>query len=241
MAVLKDEHLAARRIQATITRLTMDAASLFLSRFHQAGEPLSKARATALFFHGRGSTPENTSTLCRKFLLPELTVIAPQAPGNSWYPHPFYSDRSANEPDISTAYRLISGLLSALSELGFPPSAIVLMGFSQGACLVLDYASRHPRRYGGIIGFSGSIIGSQICSVGDRESLAGTPVFLSGSDADPYVPVERIEATARLMQTLGGCLQKHIYRDSRHVINSDEILKAHSLIGHVISSAGSRL
>ena len=155
-----------------------------------AGEPLERASAAMVLIHGRGATARDILSL-----VPELgqsrsgfAFLAPQAAGNSWYPHSFLAPIGSNEPGLSSALTVVAATLARVEEAGIAPERAILLGFSQGACLALEYAARHARRWGGVVGLSGGLIGPDGTPRDYPGSLAGTPVFLGCSDVDPHIP-----------------------------------------------------
>src|SRR5690606_37059007 len=147
-------------------------------RVFERGVPLARARAALIMLHGRGGSAGDMPALAAALAQPDLACLAPEATGPSWYPYPFTASLERNEPWLSSALGVVDSLLERLGAAGFPPARVALLGFSQGACLALEYAARHARRYGGVIGLSGGLIGPEATPRGYPGSLAGTPVFL---------------------------------------------------------------
>jgi predicted esterase len=162
---------------------------------------------------------------------PTFSYLAPQAALNSWYPHSFLAPIAKNEPGISSGLAVIRDVLTHIAEAGIPPEQTMLLGFSQGACLALEFAARHARRYGGVVGLSGGLIGPDpiepdASNGGARDydgSLAGTPIFLGCSDVDYHIPKARVHHTTRVLQQLGGDVTERLYPNMGHSINRDEI------------------
>ncbi len=188
-----------------------------------AGEPLEKARAAMIMVHGRGATAESILELTADFKQPGFVYIAPQAAGYSWYPNSFLAPIASNEPGLSSGLAVIADLLERLAQAGIAPEQTILLGFSQGACLSLEYAARNARRYGGLVGLSGGLIGPDDTPRDYPGSLAGTPVFLGCSDVDFHIPKERVLLTAQVLQDLGGNMTTRLYPQMGHTINRDEI------------------
>jgi predicted esterase len=188
-----------------------------------AGVRLEQASAAMAMIHGRGATAESILTLVPALNLPGFAYLAPQAGENSWYPHSFLAPIEKNEPGISSGMQAIEGLLSRIQAAGVPQERTVLLGFSQGACLATEYAVRHARRYGGIAGLSGGLIGPDGTPRDYPRSLEGTPVFLGCSDADPHIPAARVLETADVMRKLDGQVTMRLYPGMGHLINEDEI------------------
>src|SRR5512140_1616094 len=192
------------------------------ARVLSAGEPLEQARAAMLMLHGRGATAEDILSLSLQFEEPGFAFLAPQASGNTWYPHRFLAPIAENEPWLSSALSLVEEVLGRITRL-VPPEKVVLLGFSQGACLTLEYAARHARRYGGLIGLSGALIGPDDTPRNYPGSLAGTPVFLGCNNVDPHVPAKRVDESATVLQRLGGQVTERLYPGMGHTVNPDEI------------------
>lgn len=188
-----------------------------------AGEPVSRARAAMLMIHGRGASAEDILSLANEFDQPGFAYFAPQASGNTWYPNRFLVPLTANEPWLSSALKLVEDVLREVINAGIPSERVILLGFSQGACLALEFAARNARRYGGIAGLSGALIGPDDTPRDYKGSLAGTPVFLGCSDVDFHVPQERVDETAEVMRRLGGDVTKRFYPNMGHIVNQDEV------------------
>lgn len=187
------------------------------------GRPLGEADAAVVMVHGRGATAESILELAREFGRPDLCYIAPQAAGHTWYPYSFMAPIQQNEPGLSSGLERIGEVLDLLAENGIPSERTVLLGFSQGACLSLEFAVRNARRYGGVVGLSGGMIGphgTPRTSAGDFE---GTPVFLGCSDRDPHIPRERVDETAEWMRERGAEVTERIYSAMGHTVNQDEV------------------
>ncbi len=189
----------------------------------RAGAPLDRARAALVLVHGRGATAESILTLVPEIDQPGFAYLAPQAAGNTWYPYSFLQPIARNEPDLSSALAALAGLLAAVTAAGIPPERTALLGFSQGACLALEFAARSARRYGGLVGLSGGLIGPDGTPRDYTGSLDGTPVFLGCSDVDPHIPKERVQHTATVLRRLGGAVDVRLYPGMGHTVNQDEI------------------
>ena len=188
-----------------------------------AGEPLDKAKAAMIMVHGRGASAEDILSLTPELNQPGFAYLAPQAAGYAWYPNSFLAPIASNEPGLSSGLAVIASLLEKLAEAGIPPERTILLGFSQGACLSLEFAARNARRYGGLAGLSGGLIGPDGTPRDYPGSLDGTPVFLGCSDVDPHVPKERVELSAEVLQRLGGNVTTRLYPRMGHTVNRDEI------------------
>jgi predicted esterase len=189
----------------------------------ERGERLDQASAAMVLLHGRGATASDIFIDCEPLLSePGFAFLAPEAAGDAWYPNRFTEELAANEPWLGSALGTVGGLLERLAPY-VPPERVVLLGFSQGACLALEYAARRPRRYGAVVGLSGALIGPPEAPREVRGSLEGTPVFLGCGDADPYIPAELVEAAGDHLRRLGGEANVKIYPGMAHVVSADEI------------------
>lgn len=187
-----------------------------------AGAPLNEARAAMIMIHGRGGRAEDILTLVPNLEHEAFAYLAPQAANNTWYPYSFLAPIPQNEPGISSGMQVISGVLDKIVAAGIPPERTMLLGFSQGACLAIEFSARHARRYGGIACLSGGLIGPDGTPRDYAGSLDGTPVFLGCSDVDAHIPQERVEHSADVMRQLGAEVTMRIYPGMGHVINDDE-------------------
>jgi predicted esterase len=187
------------------------------------GKPLEQAQAAMILIHGRGATAESILTLAEELYHPDIVYLAPQATGYTWYPYSFLVPIEQNEPGISSGIAVIESLVNEISAAGIPYERILIGGFSQGACLATEYTARHARRYGGLLGFSGGLIGPEGTPRDYAGSLDGTPVFLGCSDVDPHIPKARVELTAEVLGKLGGEVTVRLYPGMGHTINQDEI------------------
>lgn len=189
----------------------------------RAGAPISAARAAVILVHGRGADAEGMLGLADAFGTQDVAYVAPQAPSSSWYPSSFMAPISQNEPHLSNALNTLARIVDELDRQGVPRERIVLLGFSQGACLALEFAARNARRYGGVIGLSGGLIGPEATPRNYSGSLTGTPVFLGCSDVDAHIPLWRVHESAEVLRKLGGEVTENIYPGMGHSIVQDEI------------------
>ena len=187
------------------------------------GAPLKQAQGVMLMLHGRGATAEDILSLAGELNQPEFAYLAPQAADNTWYPNRFLVPLAENEPWLSSALAFVGDVFAQIINSGIPSDRIILLGFSQGACLTLEYAARNARRFGGIVGLSGALIGPDDTPRDYKGSLEGTPVFLGCSDVDFHVPKERVEQSAEVLQKLDGNVTKRLYPNMGHSVNGDEM------------------
>lgn len=201
-----------------------------------AGEPLDRASAAMVMMHGRGATAEDILELAAEFKQSGFAYLAPQAAQHSWYPNSFLAPMSSNEPGLSSGLAVIAALLEQLADAGIPTERTILLGFSQGACLALEFAARNARRYGGLVGLSGGLIGPAGTPRNYGGSLEGTPVFLGCSDSDFHIPRERVEQSAEVLQQLGGNVTAKLYPRMGHTVNRDEIRAVQGMMVDVKAS-----
>lgn len=203
------------------------------ARILAGGAPVAGARGALVLTHGRGATAESILSLAPLLGADDLAWFAPQASGNTWYPFSFLSPIPQNEPGISSGIRLLADLVASIEAQGIPAERIALAGFSQGACLTLEFGARHARRYGALVGFSGGLIGADGTPRDYAGSLAGTPVFLGCSDIDSHIPLERVHESARVLEGLGGAVDERIYPGMGHLVNDDEIAAVRAILAQL--------
>jgi predicted esterase len=202
----------------------------------QAGAPLAKAKAAMILLHGRGASAEDILSLAHAFTAPGVAFIAPQAAGHTWYPNRFIMPVATNEPHLSSALATIGGLVTKLNDAGVSTDRIFLLGFSQGACLALEYAARHPQRYAGVVALSGALIEN-----GDQPRsypglLDGTPAFLGCSDADFHIPAQRVLRSEQVLRGMGATVTATLYPNMGHTVNDDEIDAVNAMIAQAMKS-----
>lgn len=195
------------------------------------GPAVKDARRIAILLHGRGSSAEDILGLAHEFAAKDVAYLAPQAAGHTWYPQSFLAPLAQNEPWLGSALRVVPALLGALERQGVAADRVVLMGFSQGACLALESAARNARRYAAVVGLSGGLIGPPGTPREYPGSFGGTPIFVGCSDRDPHVPIARVRESAELLRRMGAAVDERIYPGLPHTINADEIAAAAALLG----------
>jgi predicted esterase len=200
----------------------------------RAGASLPGAKAAVLLLHGRGAGPEDVLGLAASFWREEVAYVAPAAAGHSWYPQSFLAPLAANEPYLSSALSRVHQMLDELAVAGVPAEQVMVLGFSQGACLALEATARRPRRYGALVGLSGGRIGPPGARWPEEGSLAGTPAFLGCSDVDPHVPWERVEESAASLTRMGAEVTVRRYPGMPHTVNADEVSAASELLARLV-------
>jgi phospholipase/carboxylesterase len=201
-------------------------------RVLQAGERLETAHAAMILIHGRGATAEDIMTVAAEVDQPGWCYLAPQSAGNAWYPNPFTAPIESNEPYLSAALDMMSRLVDEVQS-HVPVERIALLGFSQGACLTLEYAARNARRYGAIFGLSGGLIGPDGTPRDYPGSFDGTPAFLGCSDVDPHIPKERVMEAAEVLERMGAKVTLRLYPGMGHLVNEDEIATVRDMMASV--------
>ncbi len=194
------------------------------------GAPLDGARAAAILIHGRNAGPRNILELATPLAHPGVAFLAPGAAGHTWYPLSFLAEREQNEPGLSSALGMLRRLVDDIAARGIPRSRIVLLGFSQGACLASEFAWRHPGRYGGIVVFSGGLIGPPGTAWDEPGDFAGTPAFFGCSDVDAHVPRWRVDESAAVFTRMGATTDLRIYPGMGHLVSDDEIAAARAIV-----------
>ena len=200
-----------------------------------AGADIASARAAMIMIHGRGASASDILSLSEAFGREGVTYIAPEAAGHTWYPYPFLAPVERNEPGRSSALAVIGSLVGILGDRGLPPERVAILGFSQGACLALEFAARNPRRYGAVIGLTGGLIGERIDPANYSGSLDGTPIFIGSSDVDPHIPLARVKETTAVLAALGGVVTERIYPGMGHTTNDDEIAHVKKMLDAMIA------
>ena len=189
-----------------------------------AGASLETATVAMICLHGRNAAPANILDLFARLDRPRIAAVAPAAAGGTWYPFSFLSPREQNEPGITSALFVLESLVQDLHSRGYSSHNIVLLGFSQGACLTAEFAFRHPRAYGGVLVLSGGLIGPPGTTWDDPEgSLTGVRVFLGCSDVDAHIPRERVLETEAVFKRMDATVTRRLYPGMGHLVNDDEI------------------
>lgn len=195
-----------------------------------AGKALSANSNVLILLHGRGGSAADILSLAAHLSVSEFTLIAPQATNSTWYPYSFLAPPSQNEPWLSSALDLLKDLLEELYSKGILSDNIYFGGFSQGACLILEFVARHATKYGGVVAFTGGLIGDKIYGENYKGDFQNTPVFIGTSDPDPHVPVERVHATTNILKNMNAVVTEKVYAGMGHTINPDEIEQANKLV-----------
>jgi len=203
----------------------------------EAGAPLGQSPAAVIMVHGRNAGPANILDLVPVLDRPQFTYLAPAAAGRTWYPHSFMADIEKNEPDLTSALAMLEVLVEQLEARGVPRARIVMLGFSQGACLTSEFAVRHAARYGGFVLLTGGLIGPAGTAWNHPGSFEGTPIFQGSADPDPHVPPSRVEESAAIFTSMGARVTTRIYPDMGHTVSEDEIAHARVILDDVWAGA----
>ncbi|MGN6420061.1 MAG: alpha/beta hydrolase [Pseudobacter sp.] len=195
-----------------------------------AGKPLSEATKAMIFLHGRGASAEDILSLSAYFPVQDFALLAPQATNHTWYPYSFMAPVTENEPWLSSAIQTLDEVVKDVVNAGISHDKIYLMGFSQGACLTLEYSARFANRYAGVIAFTGGLIGEQIDMTNYGGDFKDTPIFIGSSDPDPHVPASRVLASAAILRKMNAKVTDRIYKGMGHTISQDEIDQVNTLI-----------
>ena len=199
-----------------------------------AGASLDTAKAAIVMVHGRGATAESILTLVPSLDAGGFAFLAPQASGNTWYPNSFLSPIPSNEPGISSGLAAIEDVIGRIEQAGISREKIMLLGFSQGACLSLEFAARHATRYGGIACLSGGLIGPDGTPRDYAGSFDGTPAFFGCSDVDFHIPALRVSESAAVLRRMGANVTMKLYPGMGHMVNDDEIAHVNALMNAMV-------
>lgn len=195
-----------------------------------AGKPLNEASKALIMLHGRGANAQDILSMASYLNAKDYALIAPQATNHTWYPYSFMAPPAQNEPWLSSALAVIKEVVDDTVSNGISAENIFFMGFSQGACLTLEFVTRNATKYGGVAAFTGGLIGDKIYNKNYKGDFGNTPVFIGTSNPDPHVPVERVYATANILKDMNADVTEKVYSKMGHTINQDEIDNANRLI-----------
>jgi phospholipase/carboxylesterase len=195
-----------------------------------AGKSLQEANKALIMVHGRGATAEDILSLADYLAVKDYALIAPQATNNTWYPFSFLALPQQNEPWLSSALSLLNEIVTDLNNENITTDHIYFVGFSQGACLILEFVTRNAKKYGGVVAFTGGLIGNKIYPENYKGDFENTSVFIGSSNPDPHIPVQRVKASADIMQSMHAKVTTKVYDNMGHTINEDEIRNANRLI-----------
>lgn len=195
-----------------------------------AGVKLSAAKKALIMIHGRGASAEDILSIASYLDVKDYALIAPQASAGTWYPYSFMAATSQNEPYLSSALSVLKEITEDVIAAGIAPSNIYFLGFSQGACLTLEFITRNATKYGGAVAFTGGLIGDKVYAENYSGDFDGTPVFIGTSNPDPHVPVERVYASEQILQQMNAAVTLKVYPNMGHTVSQDEITLANKLV-----------
>lgn len=187
------------------------------------GKPLGQNGKALVMIHGRGATAESILSLSEELGAAHFSLFAPQATNHSWYPYSFMAPAAQNQPALDSALELVHATVKSILDQGIKSQDVYLLGFSQGACLAAEYATRNAQHYGGLLIFTGGLIGQQLHTGNYQGNFDGTPVLITTGDPDPHVPVSRVEETVKNMEKMGALVTKKIYKGRPHTVLQEEI------------------
>ncbi|QNF31955.1 dienelactone hydrolase family protein [Adhaeribacter swui] len=199
-------------------------------RIVSAGKPLIETGKAIIFIHGRGASAESILSLKDYLEVDAFSLFAPQATNNSWYPYSFMAPEEQNQPALDSALEILQELLTSIVNQGVSSENVYLLGFSQGACLTAEFATRHAQRYGGLLIFTGGLIGQQVNTSRYAGDFAGTPVLITTGDPDPHVPVSRVNETIKIIEEKGALITSKIYPRRPHTILPEEMELAKAIL-----------
>jgi phospholipase/carboxylesterase len=195
-----------------------------------AGKKLTEAKNVLIMLHGRGAPAEDILGLAVHLDVKDFALLAPQATNFTWYPYSFLAPPQQNEPWLSSALDNLNDLVNDITRAGIGHRNIFFTGFSQGACLTLEFVTRNAQRWGGVAAFTGGLIGDKVYGENYHGDFQATPVFIGSSNPDPHIPVARVHETTRVLQSMNALVTEKIYPNLGHTIAEDEIRLANALI-----------
>jgi len=201
-----------------------------------AGAPLAEARGAVVLLHGRGGSAEDILGLASAFDLAGLAYLAPQAAAHTWYPTSFLAPREENEPWLSSALDKVGSVVASIEAAGIPRERIMIVGFSQGACLSTEFVASNPARYAGLIAFAGGLIGPVGMDLRHDGNLAGTPALFLSGDPDPHVPWQRVVDSAKELERMGAKVEAVRYPGKPHSVSADEVERARAMLSRIFSA-----
>ena len=196
----------------------------------RSGLPLKEANKAIIMLHGRGASAESIISLKENLKLQEAAILAPQAKNNSWYPYSFMAPVESNQPALDSALEIINELVVEILDKGIQLNQLYFLGFSQGACLTLEYVARFAEAYGGVIALTGGLIGETLNLTNYNGDFKGTPILITTGDPDPHVPLSRVEESVRILQGLNAKVELRVYEGRMHTVQVEELELANQLI-----------
>ena len=196
----------------------------------RSGIPLKEAKKVLIMLHGRGSSAENIISLTDHLKVNDAAILAPQATNHSWYPYSFMAPVSENQPALDSALKILEELVEEIEAQDKSSRQIYFLGFSQGACLALEYVARHAKAYGGVIAFTGGLVGETLNKENYSGDFQNTPILITTGDPDPHVPLIRVEDSVKILQKLNAKIELKVYEGRVHTIQMEEIELGNELL-----------
>ncbi len=197
---------------------------------HTAGKSLQEADKALIMIHGRGANARDILSLASQLNVSEYALLAPEATNNTWYPHSFMARPEQNEPWLSSALNLLKEVVDEVKKQSITAENTYFLGFSQGACLALEFAARHAQRFGGVVALTGGLIGDKIDQQNYSGNFKDTPIFMGTGNPDPHVPLERVKESVTILEEMNAKVKFKIYEGRPHTVSQDEIEEANLLI-----------
>lgn len=195
-----------------------------------AGKSLNEAKKVLIMIHGRGAGARDILGLASHFKVAEYALLAPEATNNTWYPYSFMANPEQNEPWLSSALDLLKNMVEDITTQGITAENIYFLGFSQGACLTLEFVTRHAQKFGGVAAFTGGLIGDKINLENYSGDFIGTPIFIGTGNPDPHVPIERVHESVRILKEMNAKLYLQVHEGRPHTISPDEVEEVNRVI-----------
>lgn len=195
-----------------------------------AGPVLEEASRVLVMLHGRGATSQDILNLAPYLNIKDYSKLAPQATNNTWYPLSFLAPPIQNEPWLSSALDLLAELVLDINNAGIADDKIYFLGFSQGACLTLEFVTRNARHWGGVVALTGALIGDKIYRENYKGDFLKTPVYIGTSNPDPHVPVERVTETTQILTAMNASVTEDVFPGMGHTVSDDELEQANRLV-----------
>ena len=210
--------------------MMLNTNKLHTKKILSSGKKLEEAEKALIMIHGRGANAHDILSLANYLQVNDFALLAPEATNNTWYPYSFIAPVSQNEPWLSSSLQVVKDLVSDIKAAGITSENIYFLGFSQGACLTLEFVARNAMRYGGVVAFTGGLIGETIRSENYTGNFNNTPVFIGSSNPDPHVPAERVHESTKILKSMNAVVTQKLYNGMGHMISQDEIDLANTLV-----------
>lgn len=195
-----------------------------------AGKSIQEAEKALIMIHGRGGDARDILGLASHLNVSEFALLAPEATNNTWYPYSFLVKPEQNEPWLSSALDLLKEAVDEATNNGIAAANIYFLGFSQGACLTLEFVTRNAQKFGGVAAFTGGLIGDKIYEENYSGNFNGTPIFIGTGNPDPHVPLERVKETVTILENMNAKVSLKVYDGRPHTISQEEIEEADRVV-----------